>query len=207
MSAPPCWCSRPAASRGLAVVLLSFVFSCVSVMPMETTVSAASPAVVTRGVTYDASALARVGVPATETRLASSRQVAGLREGAASPSFEAHVAPTTSPRSFVATNTADDVLRLGTQESWGNPGTLARHFRDHGADFAATSADDYARQASEFLQQPGTLTKIDADGVIRVYDPAANTFGAYNPNGTTRTFFKPSSPTYWDGQPGSAPAG
>ena len=31
-------------------------------------------------------------------------------------------------------------------------------------------------------------TKIDAKGVIRVYDPATNRFGAFNPNGTTRTF-------------------
>jgi pyocin large subunit-like protein len=61
--------------------------------------------------------------------------------------------------------------------------------------------------ASEFLQRPGTLAKIDADGVIRVYDPATNTFGSYNANGTTRTFFKPTSPTYWDRQPGSPPAG
>lgn len=107
----------------------------------------------------------------------------------------------------IATNTADDILRLGTSESWGNPNTLARHFRDHGADFAASSADDYARMASEFRQRPGTLTKIDADGVIRVYDPATNTFGSYNANGTTKTFFKPSSPTFWDRQLGSPPAG
>jgi pyocin large subunit-like protein len=91
---------------------------------------------------------------------------------------------------------------------WGNPKTLARHFRDHGADFGAKNADDYARQASDFLrssQAGGLPTKIDADGVIRVFDPKSNTFGAFNPDGTTRTFFKPSSPTYWDRQPGSAP--
>jgi pyocin large subunit-like protein len=62
--------------------------------------------------------------------------------------------------------------------------------------------------ASEFLQESqkrGLPTKIDSDGVIRIFDPASNTFGAYNPDGTTRTFFKPTSPTYWDRQPGSAP--
>ncbi len=127
--------------------------------------------------------------------------------GTASPSVKTRGTSTTSSVSFVATNNADDAIRLATSESWSNPNTLARHFRDHGADFAASSADDYARQASEFLQQPGTLTKIDADGVIRVYDPASNTFGSYNANGTTRTFFKPASPTYWDRQPGSPPAG
>jgi RHS repeat-associated protein len=110
-----------------------------------------------------------------------------------------------------ATNNVDDVLRLGTKDSWGNLNTLDDHFARHGADFGATSADDYARQASEFLQQPGTLTKIDPKtGVIRVYDPATEAFGAYNPTGTTRTFYIPDPakhgyPTnlaYWNAQPG-----
>ena len=117
MSASPCWCSRFAAARRVAVVLLSFVVSCVSVMPMETTVSAASTALITRGFTYDAPELARVGVPATETCVASSRQVAGLREGAASPSFEAHVAPTTPHATFVATNTAGSAFHHTTDQA------------------------------------------------------------------------------------------
>jgi hypothetical protein len=103
---------------------------------------------------------------------------------------------------------SDSLLAARGGAHWGNPKTLARHFRDHGADFGAKNADDYARQASDFLrssQAGGLPTKIDADGVIRVFDPKSNTFGAFNPDGTTRTFFKPSSPTYWDRQPGSAP--
>jgi RHS repeat-associated protein len=76
-------------------------------------------------------------------------------------------------------------------ESWGAAATLARHFADHGADVCAQNA-----------QAEGLPTKIDAEGVIRVYDPATNTFGAYNANGTTRTFFKPTSPTYFARQPG-----
>lgn len=97
---------------------------------------------------------------------------------------------------------------LRTAETWGNAKTLARHFRDHGADFGAKSADEYAAQASQFFrrsQAERLPTKIDADGVIRVYDSKTNTFGAFNPGGTARTFFKPKSPTYWDRQPGSAP--
>jgi len=51
---------------------------------------------------------------------------------------------------------------------------------------------------------------LEEDGVIRVYDPATNTFGAYNPTGTTRTFYRPDPaahgyPTnldYWNAQPG-----
>jgi RHS repeat-associated protein len=97
---------------------------------------------------------------------------------------------------------------LTTAQSWGNAGVLARHFKDHGADFGAANADEYASMASHFLQsaQKRRLpTKIDSDGVIRVYDKNTNTFGSYNPDGTTKTFFKPSSPTYWDRQPGKSP--
>jgi len=92
--------------------------------------------------------------------------------------------------------------------TWGDPRTLARHFREHGADFGAKSADDYATQVSQFFgrsQAESLPTKVDADGVIRVYDPKTNTFGAFNSDGTTKTFFKPTSPTYWERQQGSAP--
>jgi hypothetical protein len=100
--------------------------------------------------------------------------------------------------------------------SWGNPRTLNRHFVDHGADFGAQTQDEYARMATEFLTQSqgkGFPTKIGPDGTIRVYDPTTNTFGSYNPDGTTKTFFKPNPtihrlPTntdYWNSQPGSAP--
>jgi len=156
---------------------------------------------------YDLAASSRVHAPKQAGREPiKSRCSAAHDDSAGESSRPDRVSPSAAvPR--LATNSADDVLRLGTKDSWGNSNTLARHFRDHGADFAASSADDYARQASEFLQRPGSLTKIDADGVIRVYDPGTNTFGAYNPNGTTRTFFKPSSPTYWDRQPGVPPQG
>jgi pyocin large subunit-like protein len=75
----------------------------------------------------------------------------------------------------------------------------------YGADFAAKSADEYAAMASEFLQRGGAqgiATKIAPDGTIRMFDPVANTFGSFAPNGTTLTFFKPTSPTYWARQPG-----
>jgi len=44
-------------------------------------------------------------------------------------------------------------------------------------------------------------TKIAPDGTIRVYDQKSNSFGSYNPDGTTRTFFKPKEGSkYWDRQ-------
>ena len=83
---------------------------------------------------------------------------------------------------------------IGSSESWGNSDSLAGHFAAHGADFGASSAEDYANQASEFFQrgiQENMPIKIDEEGVIRIYDSETNTFGAYNPSGTTRTFFNP----------------
>ncbi len=58
-------------------------------------------------------------------------------------------------------------------------------------------------------------TKIGADGCIRVYDRATNTFAVYEPDGTTATFYKPDPakhgyPTnedYWQAQPGIEQAG
>jgi RHS repeat-associated protein len=91
---------------------------------------------------------------------------------------------------------------------WGNRDTLARHFRDHGADFGAQSAEEYATKASEFLQRAqaeGLPTKVSADGTVRVFDPKTGNFRSHNPDGTTKTFFKPTSPTYWDRQPGTPP--
>jgi hypothetical protein len=93
--------------------------------------------------------------------------------------------------------------------TWGRPGTLAQHFRDHGGDFAAATAEEYAEAASNFFrraQAERLPTRIDSRGVIRVYDPATNMFGAYNPSGTTRTFFRPTrGAAYWADQPGVAP--
>lgn len=111
---------------------------------------------------------------------------------------------------------------LGAADSWGKPETLPDHFRNHGADFGVATAEEYARIASDFFvesQARGFPTKIDSNGIIRVWDPATNRFGAYNPDGSTRTFYKPQprSPSnprghryptnedYWNAQPGNPP--
>jgi len=82
--------------------------------------------------------------------------------------------------------------------------------------YTPNNADDYARLADDFLEQSqrgGFRTKVDPDGTIRAYDPATNTFGSFNGDGTTKTFFKPDPsvhgyPTnldYWNAQPGAPP--
>jgi hypothetical protein len=90
-------------------------------------------------------------------------------------------------------------------QTWGNPASLPDHFARHGTDFGARDADEYARMASEFLQRAraeGLPAKVDGTGVLRVFDPQSGAFGAYNRDGTTKTFFKPGSRGYFERQPG-----
>lgn len=92
-----------------------------------------------------------------------------------------------------------------TRETWGYLPSLSDHFDRHGRDFNAKDADDYARMAWEFRQRAkteGLPTKVDSEGVTRIYDPKSGAFAAYNRNGTTKTFFKPNSRDYFDRQPG-----
>ncbi len=90
-------------------------------------------------------------------------------------------------------------------QTWANPASLPDHFARHGSDFGARSAGDYARIAAEFLRRAraqGLPAKLDNHGTLRVYDPRTGTFGAYNRDGTTKTFFKPRNASYFDRQPG-----
>jgi RHS repeat-associated protein len=111
----------------------------------------------------------------------------------------------------IAKRLGDDAAQRGLRgaDTWGNPRTLDDHFARHGSDFGTQNAKEYAQSASDFLQRSqaeGFPTKIAPDGTIRVYDPATNTLGAYNPDGTTKTFFKPrGGADYWERQPGVPP--
>ncbi|MEI8107309.1 MAG: fibronectin type III domain-containing protein [Verrucomicrobiota bacterium] len=92
-----------------------------------------------------------------------------------------------------------------TSKTWGSLSSLPDHYARHGADFGAKNSDDYARMAWEFRQRAEAehwQSKVDPTGVIRIYDRRTGSFGAYNRDGTTKTFFKPNSPDYFDRQPG-----
>jgi RHS repeat-associated protein len=100
---------------------------------------------------------------------------------------------------------SNENLDLPVNETWGRPGTLDDHFARHGADVGAENPAAYAKAASDLLQNSqaqGMPTKIDPQGVIRVYDPSTNTFGSFNPNGTSRTVFCPTNGNYFPRQPG-----
>lgn len=88
---------------------------------------------------------------------------------------------------------------------WGNPATLRDHFERHGGDFGAKDENDYARMANAFLQRAKTAglpAKVDDEGVVRVFDPANNSFAAYNRDETTKTYFKARNRGYFERQPG-----
>ena len=89
--------------------------------------------------------------------------------------------------------------------SRGNPKTLDDHFNRHGIDFGSSTKEGYANQANNFFHERNKYqVKVDSDGTIRVYDSKTNTFGSYNSDGSTRTFFKPSGgQNYFDRQPGN----
>lgn len=93
-----------------------------------------------------------------------------------------------------------------TQETWGYMPSLQDHYERHGKDFRCTSADDYAAKAWLFLQyakQKSLPMKWDdSDGTLRIWEPTSRAFAAFNRDGTTKTFFRPNSPTYWSRQPG-----
>lgn len=93
-----------------------------------------------------------------------------------------------------------------TRQTWGRMDSLQDHFDRHGADFKSKSPDEYAAQAWFFLQVAKTgklpMKWSDDDSSLRVYDPKTGAFAAYNRDGTTKTFFRPNSPGYWQRQPG-----
>ena len=93
-----------------------------------------------------------------------------------------------------------------TRTTWGSISSLQDHYDRHGADFQSQSPDDYAAQAWQFLQRAkaGSLFMKwdDTDRTLRVFDPKTRAFAAYNKDGTTKTYFRPNSASYWDRQPG-----
>ena len=90
---------------------------------------------------------------------------------------------------------------------WGNPKELARHYAEHGEGVGATSKEEYADMAHElYLNKEQYQVKVDREGITRVYDAARNLFGAYNPDGTTKTYFAPTGgQAYFDKQKWAIP--
>lgn len=139
--------------------------------------------------------------------------VGTARVSLATNTFTLGLAPASSPVAPQIKSPAASVQPSGSDKAvpvlrtWGNPASLRDHFDRHGPDFSAKNPDDYARMAADFLRRAktdGLPAKMDSDGVLRVFDPKTRAFGAYNADGTTRTFFKPRSRDYFERQPGKS---
>jgi hypothetical protein len=92
---------------------------------------------------------------------------------------------------------------------------LARHARDHAADFgiAPTDSAAYARSAYLFFKFAALSSSLYqfkwdlSDGALRIYDPINNIFESVDTvtgkEGLVRTYFKPQNgAAYWQGQDG-----
>lgn len=91
------------------------------------------------------------------------------------------------------------------KNNWANPETLKDHFDRHAKAFSIADESAYESQAHQFyLNRHNHQIKTDENGVIRVYDSRTNTFGVYNADGKTITYFKPRhGQRYFDSQPGN----
>jgi pyocin large subunit-like protein len=75
-----------------------------------------------------------------------------------------------------------------------------QHFRRHGHEFKAKSADEYEQMAAQFASrknEPGVESFISKGGLTFVYEKITDNFLIQKDNGELMTFFKPSSATYW----------
>ena len=78
---------------------------------------------------------------------------------------------------------------------------LEEHYGKHGAEFGATSRQDYLRMAQKLRDAPADgpiLEAVRRDGVVTRFDRQTGAFIAFNPNGVIRTFFRPNDgERYW----------
>ncbi len=71
--------------------------------------------------------------------------------------------------------------------------SLSEHFDKHGQEFGHITAEQYLHLAQELRDAPvgHDILRSERPGGYAKYDRKTNSFGAYDLNGTIRTFFKP----------------
>src|SRR5581483_2985925 len=75
-----------------------------------------------------------------------------------------------------------------------SPERLEEHYEKHGSEFGNITKDEYLRLARQLRDAPAdgaVLQFVRDDGVITRFDRRTGSFGAYDPDGTIRTFFIP----------------
>jgi len=73
-------------------------------------------------------------------------------------------------------------------------GMLLEHFEKHGAEFGRITPEQYLHLAQDLRDAPvggSILQSSRPGGGLAKYDRGSNAFGAYDADGTIRTFFKP----------------
>ncbi|HEY4361864.1 MAG TPA: hypothetical protein VGN17_12875 [Bryobacteraceae bacterium] len=68
------------------------------------------------------------------------------------------------------------------------------HYRKHGSEFGRITQDEYLRLAQDLRDAPvggPILEAVKPGGVVSRFDRRKSYFGAYDRNGTIRTFFIP----------------
>lgn len=76
------------------------------------------------------------------------------------------------------------------------PRQLEEHYLKHGPEFGAISKGEYLRRAQELRDTPPGGPILEArrpDGEFSKFDRRHGYFGAYNRDGTIRTFFIPNN--------------
>jgi pyocin large subunit-like protein len=81
--------------------------------------------------------------------------------------------------------------------------TREQHFRQHGADFGASSVEHYEQMAPAFANRrgaEGVESFVSHTGLIFMYEPATNTFLIRKVSRVLITFYKPTPARYWQKQ-------
>lgn len=88
------------------------------------------------------------------------------------------------------------LLLLASGPGFRSQALLHEHYQKHGAEFGAIGEAEYLRLAQELRDAPAGGPILEArrsDGVFSRFDRRHGYFGAYNPDGTIRTFFIPNN--------------
>lgn len=85
---------------------------------------------------------------------------------------------------------------------------IQRLYERNGADFGATSAEDYLAKVTAFTRNPpADVERAERpNGDVLLYQASTNTFAVVDRNGSARTMFKPrEGAAYWAEQKTAAP--
>ena len=86
------------------------------------------------------------------------------------------------------------LLLIAAGPAFRTPRLLDEHYQKHGSEFGKISKAEYLRLAQELRDAPvggSILEEKQPNGVISRFDKKRGYFGAYNRDGTIRTFFIP----------------